>query len=277
VCITTYAGSILCLRASDGKRLWITYVSGTPSATTASTPAPRRTAGRRVHDQPLGQIVALNARTGKHRVEAAASLVGVFDAGRRRRQGLHRRLRRRPARVPQDRRKELWKAYVGGRILGGPLLVGNLVFFSTLEQRTYAARANDGKVVWRFPIGKVLPGIATERAYYFTLNGILVALRGKAGPASGVRHSRLRIDALRVPPAPDRRIAASRSRHPARADVVGPVGGEAGDARGAVARRACAPRTRTRRGGHPRAPRRMPRPPVRARCASPARPASAAG
>ena len=40
----------------------------------------------------------------------------------------------------------------------------------------------DGRVVWRFPIGKYSPGIATERAYYFTLNGILVAFRGRNGP-----------------------------------------------------------------------------------------------
>ena len=45
-----------------------------------------------------------------------------------------------------------------------------------------SARASDGKIVWHFPIGKYSPGIATERAYYFTLNGILVAFRGKDGP-----------------------------------------------------------------------------------------------
>ena len=78
--------------------------------------------------------------------------------------------------------KELWRAHVGGRILGGPLIVGNLVFFSTLEQKTYAARVDTGQVVWRYPIGKYSPGIATERAYYFTLNGILVALRGQYSP-----------------------------------------------------------------------------------------------
>ena len=78
--------------------------------------------------------------------------------------------------------KELWKSTVGGRILGGPVIVGDLVFFSTLEKKTYAARVSDGRIVWRFPIGKYSPGIATERAYYFTLNGILVAFRGVDGP-----------------------------------------------------------------------------------------------
>jgi outer membrane protein assembly factor BamB len=68
---------------------------------------------------------------------------------------------------------------VGGRILGAPIVVGDLVFFSTLEQKTYAARVATGRVVWRLGIGKYSPGIATERAYYFTLNGILVAFSGR--------------------------------------------------------------------------------------------------
>ena len=76
----------------------------------------------------------------------------------------------------------LWRTVVGGRILGGAVVIGDLVFFSTLETETYAARASDGKVVWRFPIGKYSPGIATERAYYFTLNGILVSFSGADGP-----------------------------------------------------------------------------------------------
>ncbi len=76
----------------------------------------------------------------------------------------------------------LWRTVVGGRILGGAVVIGDLVFFSTLETETYAARASDGKVVWRFPIGKYSPGIATERAYYFTLNGILVSFGGADGP-----------------------------------------------------------------------------------------------
>ena len=43
----------------------------------------------------------------------------------------------------------LWRAHVGGRILGAPVIVGDLVFFSTLETETYAARVSDGKIVWR--------------------------------------------------------------------------------------------------------------------------------
>ena len=41
--------------------------------------------------------------------------------------------------------QELWRRTVPGRILGAPVVVGKLVFFSTLEQRTYAADHVDGK------------------------------------------------------------------------------------------------------------------------------------
>jgi eukaryotic-like serine/threonine-protein kinase len=74
---------------------------------------------------------------------------------------------------------ELWSTWVGGRILGAPVVIGENVFFSTLEKRTYAVRASDGKVVWRLPLGKYSPGIATERTYFFSLNGRLMAFRGR--------------------------------------------------------------------------------------------------
>ena len=72
----------------------------------------------------------------------------------------------------------LWKRRVGGRILGAALVVGDLVFFSTLDRWTYAARTVDGRIVWRRRMGQYAPGIATDRHYYFSLNGLLVAFRG---------------------------------------------------------------------------------------------------
>ena len=69
-----------------------------------------------------------------------------------------------------------------GRILGPAVVVGDLVFFSTLEERTYAARVSDGKVVWRIRMGKYSPGIATEGHYYFSLNGILAAFHAENTP-----------------------------------------------------------------------------------------------
>jgi hypothetical protein len=57
---------------------------------------------------------------------------------------------------------------------------------ATLEQRTFALRVSDGRIVWRLGMGKYSPVIATERTYFFAVNGILVAFRGRdAQPTTG--------------------------------------------------------------------------------------------
>ena len=76
----------------------------------------------------------------------------------------------------------LWRRNVGGKILGGSFVAGNLVFTSTLAARTFALRASDGKILWRLNIGKYSPGIVTERHYFFTLNGIVMAWHGRRSP-----------------------------------------------------------------------------------------------
>jgi outer membrane protein assembly factor BamB len=83
--------------------------------------------------------------------------------------------------------RELWRSHVGGRVLGGAVVVGDLVFFSTLETETYAVRASDGKRVWHIGMGKYSPGIATNEHYYFSLNGILTAFRAENSPPEEVR------------------------------------------------------------------------------------------
>jgi hypothetical protein len=71
---------------------------------------------------------------------------------------------------------------VDGRIIGPPVVIGKLVFVATLEHRVFALRVGDGKIVWRFKSGAYSPGIATDRYYYFSLNGLLVAFRGEKSP-----------------------------------------------------------------------------------------------
>ena len=63
-------------------------------------------------------------------------------------------------------------------------MIGPYVFFSTLEKRTYALRVSDGSIAWRLPLGRYAPGIATERTYFFSLNGRLIAVRGRDVPAA---------------------------------------------------------------------------------------------
>jgi outer membrane protein assembly factor BamB len=79
---------------------------------------------------------------------------------------------------------ELWNTWVGGRILGAPVVIGPYVFFSTLEKKTYALRVADGSIAWRLPLGKYAPGIATERTYFLSLNGRLIATPGRDAPLS---------------------------------------------------------------------------------------------
>ena len=187
VCITTYAGSIFCLRQRDGTKLWSTYVKR-DAFRYESFYASASTDGERLYTiARSGKIVTLDASSGRviwtdnvsslgystPAVGVDRIFVGDFNGGLRAYRKTDGRL--------------LWRTHVGGRILGGAVLVGNLVFFSTLETETYAARASDGKIVWHLPIGKYSPGIATERAYYFTLNGILVAFRGTNGPRRRAR------------------------------------------------------------------------------------------
>ena len=80
--------------------------------------------------------------------------------------------------------EELWSKSVGGRILGPPVVIGPYVFFSVLEGRTYALRVTDGNIAWRLPLGKYSPAIATEKTYYLSLNGRLIAVSGRNVPLS---------------------------------------------------------------------------------------------
>ena len=58
------------------------------------------------------------------------------------------------------------------------------MFFSVLEGKTYALRVSDGSIAWRLPIGKYTFGIATEKTYYMSLNGRLIAVSGRDIPLS---------------------------------------------------------------------------------------------
>jgi outer membrane protein assembly factor BamB len=85
--------------------------------------------------------------------------------------------------------RQVWARYVGGRILGPPVVIGNLVFAANLETKTFAVRASDGKLVWRIGMGKYSPLIATDDHYYLTLNGMLIAFRGQHSPPEQKLHA----------------------------------------------------------------------------------------
>ena len=125
VCVTTYAGSFSASTrapaASSGRRT----SSATRSATRASTRAPRRTGapllgralgqGRRAR-RADGDIVwtarSAGSATRRRRSRTAACSSGGFDG----------RLRALRATTGD----ELWSTWVGGRILGAPVVIGDL-------------------------------------------------------------------------------------------------------------------------------------------------------
>lgn len=175
VCITTYAGSIFCLRLRDGHKLWSTYVRRDPLRD-ESFYASASTDGRRLYTiSRAGKVVALLLRSGRvlwtRKVHSLGYSTPAVAHGRVFVGDFNGRLHAYRAGTGY----ELWSTYVGGRILGPAVVVGRLVFFSTLETETYAAKVSNGQVVWHLGIGKYSPGIATDRHYFFSLNGILAA------------------------------------------------------------------------------------------------------
>jgi len=179
VCVTTYAGSFVCLDRRTGREQWTTYVKRDAFRYESFYASPSTDGARLYSVGRAGLVVAVSARTGAvvwtghvggygYTTPAVADgrvFVGGFDG------------RLRAFRAASG--AELWQTQVPGRILGAPVVIGPYVFFSTLEKRTYALRVSDGKIAWRLPLGRYSPGIATERTYFFSLNGRLIAVHGR--------------------------------------------------------------------------------------------------
>lgn len=182
VCVANYAGAITCVRRTNGNELWTTYVKR-DALRYESFYATPSTDGARVYTVArTGKVVALSGATGEvlwtqsmqglgYATPAIAHgriFVGSFD-------GLLRSYRATDGAL-------LWSRSVAGKVIAPALVVGNLVFVSTLQSQTFALRVGDGRIVWRFRAGAYAPGIATNRRYYFSLNGLLLAFRGERGP-----------------------------------------------------------------------------------------------
>jgi len=180
VCISTYAGSIVCVRRETGEEIWTTYVRRDTFRDESFYASPSTDGARIYAVSRSGTVVGLDARDGDvvwtsrvggygYTTPAVADgvvYVGGFD-------GILRALRATTG-------AELWRTRaVSGRILGAPVVVGKFVYFAVLEKRTYAARVSDGTIVWRLPMGRYSPVIATESRYFFSVNGRLIAFRGR--------------------------------------------------------------------------------------------------
>jgi outer membrane protein assembly factor BamB len=75
-----------------------------------------------------------------------------------------------------------WKFHAGGPISGSSVVVGDVVYFSTLREqglkngRTYALDARTGKELWTFPDGKYTPVVATKSTLYLIGYGVVYAM-----------------------------------------------------------------------------------------------------
>ncbi len=184
ICISTYAGSVFCLNRKNGSKLWSKYVKRdfVRYESFYSSPA---TDGKRLFTAArTGKLVAFDATNG--RVLWTKSLGGLTYATPAVSNGkvFIGSYARRANAYSASSGALLWSRYIGGRITGSGLVVGNLFFVSTIEGKTYGLNTGNGKVVWTFNAGRFVPGIATDRMYYFSLNGLLMAIKGRNSPRS---------------------------------------------------------------------------------------------
>ena len=182
VCVTTYAGSFVCLDRRTGEEEWTTYLKR-DAFRYESFYASASSDGARLYSlSRAGTVYALDASSGRVVWRAGVGGLGyttpAVAEGRVFAGGFDGRMRAFRATSGE----ELWSTEVNGRLLGAPAVIGPYVFFSTLEKRTYALRVEDGEIAWRLPLGKYTPGIATERTYFLSLNGRLIATPGRDVP-----------------------------------------------------------------------------------------------
>ena len=181
ICISNYGGAVFCLRRSNGAKLWSTYVRRNAVSYESFYASPA-TDGRRIYTiARTGKVVAFDARSGRVLWTQYTSGYGyatpavahglVFTGGRG---GTFHAFDAASGR-------ERWRRAVGGPIAAAPLVVGNLVFVSTMG-RTLAFDVRSGETAWRYGGGHFIPGVATDRLYYFSFSGLLVVMRGKNSP-----------------------------------------------------------------------------------------------
>jgi outer membrane protein assembly factor BamB len=210
-----YAGAVTALRARDGELVWSrSNVSpenfyGTPAvgfgrvflSTTDGKVHALRLNGNvdwRFSAGPQGYIYASPA-LAKPKRRGPTVYIGAHDS----------RFYALDARTGRPR----WSKRAAGKISGTATVLGDYVYFSTLDGRTtYGVRAPDGKEVFRRRQGAFNPAIADERRVYLIGYSTITALE----PGKGRRRDAGRRDRSRGDRAERSRSSSERRRRPRR-------------------------------------------------------------
>jgi outer membrane protein assembly factor BamB len=181
-----YAGKMYAIRAQTGKPVWVSSTSGgrfgLGSGTFYSTAAAAY--GRVYIGNTDGFVYSFSARDGKlawrtktggyvYSSPAVAQVpgsrptvyIGSYDE----------RFYALDARTGQVR----WSRPAGGRISGGATVLGDLVFFSTLNGTTSAVGARTGQTVWKTQRGKFNPIVSNGRGLFLVGQTTLYGLDGR--------------------------------------------------------------------------------------------------
>jgi outer membrane protein assembly factor BamB len=76
----------------------------------------------------------------------------------------------------------IWSYSAGGTISGAPSLIGDIVYFSTLSQRTTTGlNARSGHMVWKLNRGAFNPAISDGKRLYITGYNSLYGFEHRGG------------------------------------------------------------------------------------------------
>ncbi|MCW2958500.1 MAG: PQQ-binding-like beta-propeller repeat protein [Solirubrobacterales bacterium] len=189
--LAAYGGTVEALRPSDGKLIWRKGTSGgafglrsgnfyaTPSVAFGRVFVGNTDGFVYSFAQSDGRL-AWRTKTGGY-VYSSAAVAAVPGTGPTVYVGSYdRNLYALNARTGKVR----WKKHTEGRVSGGVVLLGDLVFYSTLARTTTALRAVDGKRMWFTKRGGFNPVVSTGRGIFLVGYTNLYGLDGRP-PTTG--------------------------------------------------------------------------------------------
>ncbi|MHB8469832.1 MAG: outer membrane protein assembly factor BamB family protein [Gaiellaceae bacterium] len=177
-----YDGHVYCLDASDGRQVWRASAQPRLFGTARFYSTPAVAYGRVYIGSTDGKLYSFGATTGALRwahdtggyvYASPAVWHGLVLAG-----SYSRRFEAFDAATGDVR----WSFPAGGQISGSATVIGNVVYFATLHDRTrlkgrtYALAAATGKLLWTFPDGKYTPVVAVPGHLFLIGYGLVYGM-----------------------------------------------------------------------------------------------------